>query len=132
MMDDLRAIARQIQGDWAKAFARKDWPALVGLYTDRPAFYGSTPELHVTQAALRSYFEALPPSLLEAQYAEPEITPIKPGCFAASGDVVFVNRDRDGETGLAFRMTHVMVRDEGGWRIAVHHASARPGPLLPG
>ena len=127
---ELQATARRLQDCWAQAFARKDWDQLVGMYTDRPAFWGSTPELHTDRAAVRAYFEALPPSLSAARYAAPHISPLGPDCFAASAEVVFVNRSKDGDAEMAFRMTQVFVRDGTDWRIAVHHASARPGPLL--
>ena len=130
-MDDRQAIARSIQGKWADAFAGKEWATLTALYTDRPAFYGSTPELQTSRTGVRSYFEALPPTLSAARYGDPEITPLGSDCFAASGEVIFVNRRTDGEVELAFRMTQIFVQEQGTWRIAVHHASPRPGPLLP-
>ena len=132
MADDVQAIARRLQQAWAQAFARKAWPELAALYTETPAFYGSAPELQTDRAGVRAYFEALPPSLTEARYAAAHVNQLGPDCFAASGDVVFVNRGRDGNAELAFRMTQVFVRNGEAWRIAVHHASARPGPLPAG
>ena len=132
MADDLQATAQRMQASWAQAFARKDWPGLAALYSETPAFYGSTPELQTDRSGVLAYFEALPPSLTEARYADPHVDRLGPDCFAASGDVVFVNRGRSGDVELAFRMTQVFLRDGEGWRIAVHHASPRPGPLLAG
>ena len=130
-MDDRQAIARSMQEAWAHAFANKQWAALAELYTARPAFYGSTPELHTSRRSVQTYFETLPPTLSAARYSSPEITAIGPDCFAASGEVIFINRGSNGDTELAFRMTQIFVQEAGAWRIAVHHASARPGPLLP-
>lgn len=130
MTNEFSTVARQMQGRWAEAFARKDWSGLAALYTERPAFYGSTPDLHTDQSAVLAYFKALPASLSEARYATPDLLSLGPECFAASGDVVFINCGPSGELPLAFRMTQVFVRDGSDWRIAVHHASARPGPLL--
>jgi len=130
MVDDLQAIAQRMQAAWAQAFARKDWVELAALYTETPAFYGSTPELQTDRAGVQAYFEALPLSLAEARYAVPQVNRLGPDCFAASGDVMFVNRGRGGDAELAFRMTQAFVRDDEAWRIALHHASARPAPLL--
>lgn len=128
MADDLQAVARGIQQAWAQAFARKAWPELAALYTEAPAFYGSTPTLQTDRAGVQAYFADLPPSLTGARYAVPHVDRLGPDCFAASGDVVFVNGTAD----LPYRMTQVFVRDGEDWRIAVHHASPWPAPLLAG
>ncbi len=132
MADDLEAIAQRMQAAWSEAFARKDWPGLAALYTEAPAFYGSTPALQTGRAGVQAYFEALPPSLAGAHYARPHVGRLGPDCFAASGAVAFVNRGQGGDATLPFRMTQVFVRDGEAWRIAVHHASASPAPLLAG
>lgn len=132
MVDDLQVIAQRMQAAWAHAFARKDWAGLAALYTETPAFYGSTPELQTDRAGVQAYFEALPPSLGEARYAVPQVNRLGPNCFAASSNVVFVNRGMGGDAELAFRMTQAFVRDGQAWRIALHHASAKPDPLLAG
>ena len=130
MADNLQAVAQGMQAKWAEAFAGKDWPTLAALYVRTPMFYGSTPELHTDRADVQAYFETLPSSLCGARYSAPHVERLGPDCFAASGDVVFVNRAADRDAELAFRMTQVFVRIDEVWRIAVHHASARPGPLL--
>lgn len=124
------AVVRDIQSRWAALFAAKDWAGLSGLYTEHPAFFGSTPELNGSRAAVRAYFETLPASLLAARFATPVVTPLGPDCLAASGPVVFVAAGATNQVELAFRMTQVLVREAGSWHIAVHHASASPGPLL--
>jgi ketosteroid isomerase-like protein len=49
--------------------------------------------------------------------------------MAATGEVMFYREEADGTvTDLPFRMTHVLVREEDGWKIATHHASPRPRP----
>ncbi len=130
MANDLQAIAQGVHAAWAEAFAGKEWSRLAALYVPRPMFFGSTPELHTERAGVQAYFETLPNSLAEARYAAPHVERLGPDCFAASGQVVFVNRGAAGDIELAFRMTQVFVRTGDAWRIAVHHASPKPRPLL--
>lgn len=127
MMAALDEVAQSIQLAWATAFARADWSAIAALYTPETAFYGSTPELHTSPAGVLSYFENLPPIFIAARYMPPHVLPLGPGLIAASGDVVFVVRVDGREQGRAYRISQVFRHTPDGWRIAVHHASPRPG-----
>ena len=125
--DDPVSIAEDMQRRWEAAFSVRDIDGLAALYADDVAFWGATPTLHTGGAGIRDYFTALPASYRKAEFATPHIVRLGPDAFAASGLVLF---GRDGESGnvdLVFRMTQVFVRQDGGWKIAVHHASPRPG-----
>ena len=124
--DEFARIARSVQDAWAQAFARGDWAAIAGLYAPDTAFYGSTASLHTNPAGVLSYFEGLPPGFVAAHYATPHITPLSPGLFAASGEVVFVVSVNGRQEDRPYRMSHVFRHTELGWRIALHHASRRP------
>ena len=126
MNETLAAAASEVQTAWADAFARRDVDALVALYTPQAAFYGSTATLHTDRAGIRRYFETLPDGFSRARYATPHILPLGPDRLVASGGVVFTVETAGESRDLAYRMTHVMVRDDKGWRIAAHHASPSP------
>ena len=127
MREELHEVARSMQGAWAEAFARGDWAAIAALYGPETQFYGSTAAFHTDPSGVRSYFEALPPIVVGARYAVPHILPLSPDLFAASGEVAFVVMVDGQEQERPYRMSHVFRRTEAGWRIALHHASPRPG-----
>ena len=127
MTESFSDVARSMQGEWAAAFARSDWAAIAALYAPDVSFYGSTPVLHTDAPGVLSYFEGLPPGFYAARYAVPDILPLGPELFAASGTVVFVIQVDGQETEHPYRMSQVFRRTPDGWRIALHHASPRPG-----
>jgi hypothetical protein len=121
-MDDWRDDAVALQREWAECFAARDPDRLAALYAEETAFYGSTADFHTTPAGVRSYFAGLPAGFTSAEFAPPHIVRLGADAMAASGEVVF---RFDGKP-IPYRMTHVLVRRDGVWKIATHHASPRP------
>ncbi|MBW4025046.1 MAG: nuclear transport factor 2 family protein [Proteobacteria bacterium] len=127
MSDDWVQAAVAVQKAWTRAFEARDLAALSGLYTDDTAFYGSTATFYSTPEGVRAYFEILPPSYKRSDYAVPHVVRLGDNAMAATGEVTFYREEDDGSTTeLPFRMTHVLVRRDGAWKIATHHASPRP------
>lgn len=124
--EDWVVDAVAVQRAWKQAFEARDLIRLSALYTDETAFYGSTAEFHTTPAGVRSYFEVLPPSYTRADYAVPHIVRLGADAMAATGEVMFYTEQDGVVTERPFRMTHVLVRAGGRWKIATHHASPRP------
>lgn len=122
-----REIVADIQARWAAAFTRRDAGALAGLYARQTAFYGSTATLHTDPAGVGRYFTELPASFRDARFAPPHIVPLGSDAFAASGGLVFVKLIDGALTDCDYRITLVLVREDGAWRIATHHASPQPG-----
>lgn len=120
------ADAIAVQRAWKEAFEARDLAALSALYTDETAFYGSTAAFYTTPAGVRAYFDVLPASYTRADYAVPHIVRLGPDAMAATGEVMFYTEQDGLLTERPFRMTHVLVRADGRWRIATHHASPRP------
>jgi uncharacterized protein (TIGR02246 family) len=126
-MDDDLAAAMAVQAEWSDAFEKRDVDRLIGLYAPQTAFWGSTNELHTDPEGVRSYFVDLPSTYKRSHYEVPHVLRLGPDVLAASGYVVFV-REVDGkDVQLPYRMTHVLVRRAGAWKIATHHASPQPG-----
>jgi len=119
-------IVAGVQAEWADAFERRDIPALAALYTADAAFYGSRPELYRGRDGVESYFAALPPRFKRALFATPALVTLAPGAVAASGPVTFETEENGTVRLLHYRMTHVVVEQDGRCLIATHHASPVP------
>ena len=127
MEDALMKAVMEVQAAWVAAFERHDADALAALYTAQTAFYGSTAALHTDRAGVRSYFAALPPSFQRASYGRPHLVPLGPDAVSASGLVEFeVETAGQPRQRHPYRMTHILVRTGGAWKIATHHASPVP------
>ena len=126
MDEDLTTAAIKVQRAWKAAFETRDLTRLSALYTDQTAFYGSTAEFYTTPEGVRTYFELLPASFTRSDYAVPHIVRLGPDAMAATGEVTFYTEENGIVTPRPFRMTHVLVRSGGRWKIATHHASPRP------
>ena len=107
---------------WVAAFNR-DLDAQMALYTDDATLFGSKPELSAGKAAIRAYFAALGPQVSVRRYPMPAIAHLSQDVAATAGHVDFA----DGETVMPYRMTWLLVRQNGAWRIAQHHGSPRAG-----
>jgi uncharacterized protein (TIGR02246 family) len=127
MSEQLVEVAVAVQKAWTRAFEARDLTALSGLYAEDTAFYGSTAAFYSTPAGVRTYFEILPLSYKRSDYKVPHVVRLGEDAMAATGEVTFYREEADGTvTELPFRMTHVLVRQGGDWKIATHHASPRP------
>ncbi len=127
MTEDAVDVAVAVQRTWAEAFEARDFDRLTALYADDTAFYGSTAAFHATPRGVAAYFAELPRSFKRAVYAVPHVVRLCDDAIAATGEVVFHREEADGTvTALPYRMTHVLVREGDGWKIATHHASPRP------
>jgi uncharacterized protein (TIGR02246 family) len=118
-------IVAQMQRRWAEAFARADAGALASLYTDDALFFGSKPDLYRQRSGVRHYFETLPKGYEAAAFGETHAVRINPDLIASAGYVTFTG-ERGGERfSLLYRMSWVLARSGGEWRIASHHASPK-------
>jgi ketosteroid isomerase-like protein len=126
MDEDWTQIAVDVQTEWKRAFEAREFDKLAALYAENTAFYGSTRAFYSTPAGVREYFRVLPPHFVRADYARPHIVRLGDNAMAATGQVLFYTLDDGTLTERPFRMTHVLVRENGTWKIATHHASPRP------
>jgi uncharacterized protein (TIGR02246 family) len=119
-------IAREIMTQWTAAFAKLDAEALSSLYSSHALFFGSNPTLYRGRDGVKSYFSGLPRWTAQGV----KFTDIT--TEAVGADVVNMagtaNFAFDQAT-LTVKITWVIVRENGGWRIASHHVSSK-APLL--
>ena len=109
--------------EWVDAFNSHDLDRHMQLYTTDATLFGSVDDLKVGRDALRSYFGARPAGMQVKSYPMPWVTPLGLDVAVTAGHVDFA----DGEELFPYRMTWVLVRQDGNWYIAQHHGSPRRG-----
>jgi ketosteroid isomerase-like protein len=119
-------IAAEVQAKWAAAFSKLDAEALSALYSRHGFLYGSNPNLYRGKDGAKAYFSSLP--RWQSQSVKfTDVTTEAVGTdvvsMAATANFMF---DKDV---LTVKITWVIVREDGGWRILSHHVSSK-APLL--
>jgi ketosteroid isomerase-like protein len=126
MTDEADRIVADVQAKWAAAFAKLDAAVLSSLYSRHAFLYGSNPKLHRGKEGAKAYFSGLP----RWQGQSVKFTDI--ATEAVGSDVVSMagtaNFTFDKDT-LTVKITWVIVREDGGWKILSHHVSSK-APLL--
>jgi ketosteroid isomerase-like protein len=119
-------VAADLIARWSAAFAKLDVDALSSLYSGHALFYGSNPTLYRGRDGVKSYFTGLPHwKARSVQFAGVSTE-------AAGSDVVNMagtaNFSVDGAS-LTVKITWVIIREEGAWKIVSHHVSSK-APLI--
>jgi ketosteroid isomerase-like protein len=119
-------IASGIIAKWSAAFARVDAEALSSLYSTYALFYGSNPTLYRGRDGVKSYFAGLP------RWKTSSVRFTDVTAEAAGADLVNMagtaNFLVDGAQ-LTVKITWVVVREGGDWKIVSHHVSSK-APLI--
>lgn len=119
-------VASGVIAKWSAAFAKVDAEALSSLYSKHALFYGSNPTLYRGRDGVKSYFTGLP------HWDSKSVRFTDVSTEAAGSDVVNMagtaNFNVDG-AGLTVKITWVIVREDGDWKIVSHHVSSR-APLI--
>jgi ketosteroid isomerase-like protein len=119
-------IAAGIIAKWSAAFAKLDANALSLLYSKHALFYGSNPTLYRGRDGVKSYFKGLP----RWDWQSVRFTDVSTD--AAGNDLVNMagtaNFVVDGSP-LTVKITWVIVREDGEWKIVSHHVSSKQ-PLI--
>jgi ketosteroid isomerase-like protein len=113
---------------WSAAFNRLDADALSSLYSKNAFFFGSNPSLYRGDEGVRNYFNGLPrwpsPTVHFTDRVSAKVNSEMIN-FAATASFVV----DDGATRLSVKITWVIIREDGGWKIVSHHVSSTT-PLL--
>ena len=119
-------IASGTMAKWAAAFSKLDADALSSLYSKHALFYGSNPTLYRGRDGVRSYFAGLP------RWKAQSVRFTDVSTEAAGTEVVntagTANFAFDDAT-LTVKITWVIVREDGDWKIVSHHVSSK-APLI--
>lgn len=106
---------------WVDAFNSHDLDRHMDLYTEDAMLFGSVDELQQDRNAIRAYFGKRPPGIRVKTYSMPLVRYPTADVAVTGGHVDFA----DGSELMPYRMTWVLVRRNGNWKIAQHHGSPR-------
>jgi uncharacterized protein (TIGR02246 family) len=113
---------------WSAGFSRLDAAALASLYSNSAFFFGSNPALYRGRDGVAAYFNALPRWRSQAvQFSDVMTGLVGPDLINMAATASFVVDE--GATTLAVKITWVIVREDGDWKIVSHHVSSKL-PLL--
>ena len=121
-------IVSTIMGRWATAFSTLDASALAQLYSKNAFFFGSNPSFYRGNDGVKAYFEGLPrwqsPSV---EFSDVRTAQVTDDVINVAGTASFVVEP--GAEPLVVKITWVIVREDGDWKIASHHVSSKT-PLI--
>ncbi|WP_128925945.1 nuclear transport factor 2 family protein [Bradyrhizobium guangxiense] len=128
MSNEADAIVSAIIAKWCAGFAALDAAELSSLYAKNAFFFGSNPKLYRDRDGVADYFNGLPrwrrPS---AVFSEVNATQVGPDLINMAATISF---DLAGERDdLVVKMSWVIIREDGDWKIVNHHASSQ-APLI--
>ena len=128
MSNEADTIVSAIIAKWCAGFATLDAVALSSLYANNAFFFGSNPKLYRGRDGVADYFSGLPrwrkPS---AAFSEVRAAHAAPDLINMGATITF---DLAGERPeFVVKMSWVIIREDGDWKIVNHHASAK-APLI--
>ena len=128
MSSEADAIVSAIIAKWCAGFAMLDAAALSSLYSKNAFFFGSNPKLYRGREGVADYFNGLPrwrkPS---ADFSQVSAAQAGPDLINMAATISF---DLAGERpDLVVKMSWVIIREDGDWKIVNHHASSQ-APLI--
>jgi uncharacterized protein (TIGR02246 family) len=128
MSNEADAIVSALIAEWCAGFATLDAAALSSLYAKNAFFFGSNPKLYRGRDGVADYFNGLP------RWRKPGAVFSEVLAAQASPDLInmaaIVSFDLAGEWAeFSVKMSWVIIREDGDWKIVNHHASSR-APLI--
>ena len=122
------AVVAGITAKWAAAFSKLDAAALAQLYSRNAFFFGSNPNLYRGNDGVADYFAGLPRwSSQSVQFTDVRTAQAAADVINFAGTANFTV-DGNAEP-LTVKITWVIVREEGEWKIVSHHVSSKT-PLI--
>ena len=113
---------------WTKAFSKLDAKALSSLYSKNAFFFGSNPNLYRGNDGVQAYFAGLPRwSSPSVQFTDVKTTQAASDLINVAGTASFLVEE--GAEPLIVKITWVIVREDGDWKIVSHHVSSKT-PLI--
>ena len=121
-------IVSGIMERWAENFSKFDADVQASLYSKNALFFGSKPTLYRGKDGVASYFNGLPKwRSRQVQFTDVVVVPAGDDVINVAGIANFVIDE--GATNLSVKITWVIVREDGDWKIVSHHVSSR-GALI--
>ncbi|MCC8980249.1 YybH family protein [Bradyrhizobium acaciae] len=128
MPDEADEIASAVITRWSAGFSKLDADMLAALYSNSAFFFGSNPTLYRGRDGVKAYFDGLPRwQAPRVQFSEVRTDRVNADLVNMVGIAsFFLNGDAPS---LAVKITWVMTREDGDWKIACHHVSSQT-PLI--
>jgi uncharacterized protein (TIGR02246 family) len=128
MSNEADAIVSAIIAKWCVGFAKLDAVALSSLYAKNAFFFGSNPNVYRGRDGIADYVNGLP------RWRQPSAAFSEVYAAQAGPDLInmaaIVSFDLAGERAeFSVKMSWVILREDGDWKIVNHHASSR-APLI--
>jgi uncharacterized protein (TIGR02246 family) len=128
MRSEADDIVSGITAKWAAAFGKLDADALASLYSKHALFFGSNPKLYRGRDGVTSYFKRLSRWRTSAvQFTDVVTEQAGPDLINVAGTASF-DAD-DGAVKLSVKISWVIIREDGDWKIVNHHVSSKT-PLI--
>lgn len=129
MRDAAEDVVSAIIEKWSAGFSKLDAKALASLYSSNAFFFGSNPTLYRGHDGVAAYFNALPRwSSPTVQFTEVRTAQVNPDLINFAGTASFFFID-EGAPPLTVKISWVIAREDGDWKIASHHVSSKD-PLI--
>jgi uncharacterized protein (TIGR02246 family) len=113
---------------WSAGFSNLDAGALSSLYSNSAFFFGSNPSLYRGRDGVAAYFNALPKWRSRAvEFTDVSAAQVAPDLINMAATASFVVDE--GATTLSVKITWVIAREDGDWKIVSHHVSSK-APLI--
>jgi uncharacterized protein (TIGR02246 family) len=117
-------IVSGIMGKWSAGFNKLDAGALASLYSRHVFFFGSNPNLYRGRDGVAAYFNGLPRwNSPTVRFTDVATEFVNPDLINVAGIASFVVDE--GAPVLSVKITWVIVREDGEWKIASHHVSSK-------
>jgi uncharacterized protein (TIGR02246 family) len=128
MKSDADEIVSAIMAKWSAGFSSLDATELASLYSEGAFFFGSNPSLYRGREGVSAYFNGLPrwrsPTV---QFSDVKAAHVGSDVINMAGTASFFLGE--GDPTLSVKITWVIVREGGDWKIASHHVSSKT-PLI--
>ena len=128
MRDAAEDVVSAIIEKWSAGFSKLDAKALASLYSTNAFFFGSNPTLYRGNEGVAAYFDALPrwgsPTV---QFTDVRTAEVNADLINFAGTASFSLGE--GEPPLSVKISWVIAREGGEWRIVSHHVSSKT-PLI--
>jgi ketosteroid isomerase-like protein len=121
-------IVFAIIGKWSAGFSKLDAAALASLYSINAFFFGSNPTLYRGQEGVKAYFNGLPRwNSPTVQFTEVRTAQVSADLINFAGTANFDLGDE--APPLSVKISWVIAREDGEWKIVSHHVSSKT-PLI--
>ena len=120
MLDEADDIASAIIARWSAGFGQLDAELLAALYSRHAFFFGSNPTLYRGREGVKAYFDGLPRwHAPRVQFSDIRTERVNADLVNMAAIASFF---LDGAApSLAVKITWVITREDGDWKIACHH-----------